>query len=218
MGRIDPSTQSSLVLAEVAADTSFLPAQDDDTRVPLFADFRASRHIYSRRFPVMMRRTTPVLPIGPAEPLSRGIGGRIDPSTQSSLVLAEVVADTSFLPAQDDDTRVLLFAGFRASPYILRRFYMIMRRTTPVLPIGPAEPLLRGIGGRIDPSTQSSLVLAEVAADTSFLPTQDDDTRVPLFADFRASPHILLRRSRHYNLDSRSLKAGMSDWGLGISS
>ena len=74
----------------------------------------------------------PVLPIEPAEPLSRGIGGRIDPSTQSSLVLAEVVAHTSFLPAQDDDTRVPLFADFRASPHIyLRRFHMIMRRTTP---------------------------------------------------------------------------------------
>ena len=69
----------------------------------------------------MMRRTTPVLPIEPAEPLSREIGGRIDPSTQSTLVLAEVVADTLFLPAQDDDTRVPLFADFRASPYILRR-------------------------------------------------------------------------------------------------
>ena len=87
----------------------------------------------------------------------------------------------------------------RASPHIyLRRFHMIMRRTTPVLPIEPAEPLSRGIGGRIDPSTQSSLVLAEVVAHTSFLPAQDDDTRVPLFADFRASPHIL-RRSRHHN-------------------
>ena len=86
-----------------------------------------------------------------------------------------------------------------------------MRRITPVLPIGPAEPLSRGIGGRIDPSTQSSLVLAEVVADTSYLTAQDDDTRVPLFADFRASRHIL-RRSRHHNLDSRSLKAGMSDW------
>ena len=89
-----------------------------------------------------------------------------------------------------------------------------MRRTTPVLPIEPiepAEPLSRGIGGRIDPSTQSSLVLAEAVAHTSFLPAQDDDTRVPLFADFRASPYIL-RRSRHHNLDSRSLKAGMSDW------
>ena len=160
----------------------------------------------------------PVLPIEPAEPLLRGIGGRIDPSTQSSLVLAEVVADTSFLSAQDDDTRVPLFADFRASRHIYsRRFHMMMRRTTPVLPIEAAEPLLRGIGGRIDPSTQSSLVLAEVVADTSFLSAQDDDTRVPLFADFRASPHIL-RRSRHYNLDSRSLKAGMSDWGLGISS
>ena len=144
---------------------------------------------------MIMRRTTPVLPIEPAEPLSRGIGGRIDPSTQSSLVLAEVVAHTSFLSAQDDDARVPLFAAFRASPHIyLRRFHMIMRRTTPVLPIEPiepAEPLSRGIGGRIDPSTQSSLVLAEVVAHTSFLPAQDDDVRVPLFADFRASPHIL---------------------------
>ena len=86
-----------------------------------------------------------------------------------------------------------------------------MRRTTLALPIEAAEPLLRGIGERIDPSTQSSLVLVEVVADTSFLPAQDDDTRVPLFADFRASRHIL-RRSRHHNLDSRSLKAGMSDW------
>ena len=159
-----------------------------------------------------MRRTAPVLLIEPAEPLSRGIGGRIDPSTQFSLVLAEVVTDTSFLPAQDDDTRVPLFADFRASPHIyLRRFPMMMRRTTPVLPIEPAEPLSREIGGRIDPSTQSSLVLAEVVADTSFLVAQDDDTRVPLFADFRASRHIL-RRSRQHNLDSRSLKAGMSDW------
>ena len=147
---------------------------------------------------MIMRRTTPVLPIEPiepAEPLSRGIGGRIDPSTQFSLVLAEVVVHTWLLPAQDDDTRVPLFADFRASPHIYsRRFHMIMRRTTPVLPIEPAEPFSRGIGGRIDPSTQSSLVLAEVVAHTSFLPAQDDDTRVPLFADFRASPHIYLRR------------------------
>ena len=93
----------------------------------------------------------------------------------------------------------------RASPHIyLRRFHMIMRRTTPVLPIEPAEPLSRGIGGRIDPSTQSSLVLAEVVAHTSFLPAQDDDTRVPLFADFRASPHIL-RRSRHHSPEPRTL-------------
>ena len=85
---------------------------------------------------------TPVLPIEAAEPLLRGIGGRIDPSTQSSLVLAEVAADTSFLSAQDDDTRVPLFAGFRASRHIYsRRFPMIMRRTTHVLPIEPAEPL-----------------------------------------------------------------------------
>ena len=144
---------------------------------------------------MMMHRTTPVLPIEPAEPLSRGIGGRIDPSTQSSLVLAEVAVHTSFLTAQDDDTRVPLFAGFRASRHIYsRRFHMMMRRTTPVLPIEAAEPLSRGIGGRIDPSTQSSLVLAEVVADTSFLTAQDDDTRVPLFADFRASRHIYLRR------------------------
>ena len=64
---------------------------------------------------------------------------------------------------------------------------MIMRRTTPVLPIEPIEPaelLSRGIGGRIDPSTQSSLVLAEVVAHTSFLPAQDDDTRVPLSQTF----------------------------------
>ena len=63
--------------------------------------------------------------------------------------------------------------------------------------------------GRIDPSTQSSLVLAEVVADTSFLPAQDDDTRVPLFAGFWALRHIL-RRSRHHNPEPRSLKAGMS--------
>ena len=94
-----------------------------------------------RRFPMIMRRTTPILPIGPAEPLSRGIGGRIDPSTQSSLVLAEVVADTSFLTAQDDDTRVPLFADFRASRHIyLRRFPMMMRRTAPVEPSEPIEP------------------------------------------------------------------------------
>ena len=93
----------------------------------------------------------------------------------------------------------------RASPHIyLRRFPMIMRRTTLVLPIEAAEPLSRGIGGRIDPSTQSSLVLAEVVADTSFLPAQDDDTRVPLIADFRASPHIYLRRSRHHNPEPRT--------------
>ena len=153
-----------------------------------------------RRFHDFMRRTTtPVLPIEAAEPLSRGIGGRIDPSTQSALVLAEVAVHTSFLPAQDDDTRVPLFADFRALRHIYsRRFPMMMHRTTPVLPIEPAEPLSRGIGGRIDPSTQSALVLAEVAVHTSFLPAQDDDTRVPLFAGFRASPHIL-RRSRHHN-------------------
>ena len=86
-----------------------------------------------------------------------------------------------------------------------RRFHDFMRRTTPVLPIEPAEPLSRGIGGRIDPSTQSSLVLAEVAAHTSFLPAQDDDTRVPLFADFRASRHIYLRRNRHHNPEPRTL-------------
>ena len=96
--------------------------------------------------------------------------------------------------------------------YILAAFPYDDAPHHPVLPIGPAEPLSRGIGGRIDPSTQSSLVLAEVVADTWFLPAQDDDTRVPLFADFRASPHMYLRRSRHHNLDSRSLKAGMSDW------
>ena len=64
---------------------------------------------------------------------------------------------------------------------------MIMHRTTPVLPIEPiepAEPLSRGIGGRIDPSTQFSLVLAEVVAHTSFLPAQDDDARVPLSQTF----------------------------------
>ena len=94
----------------------------------------------------------------------------------------------------------------RASRHIYsRRFHMMMRRTTPVLPIEPAEPLSRGIGGRIDSSTQSSLVLAEVVADTSFLPAQDDDTRVPLFAGFRAALHIYSRRSRHHNPEPRTL-------------
>ena len=86
--------------------------------------------------------------------------------------------------------------------YILAAFPYDDAPHQPVLPTEPAEPLSRGIGGRIDPSTQSSLVLAEVVAHTSFLPAQDDDARVPLFAD--------LRRSRHHNPEPRSLKAGMS--------
>ena len=108
-------------------------------------------------------------------------------------------------PQTSDLRRLKSLSLKRASPHIyLRRFHMMMCRTSPVLPIGPAEPLSRGIGGRIDPSTQSSLVLAEVVADTSFLPAQDDDTRVPLFADFRASRHIYLRRSRHHDPEPRT--------------
>ena len=107
---------------------------------------------------------------------------------------------------QERPSATLSMTTARSAIKISRRFHMIMRRTTPVLPIEPAEPLSRGIGGRIDPSTQFSLVLAEAVAHTSFLPAQDDDARVPLFADFRASPHIYLRRSRHHNPEPRTPK------------